>query len=178
MLRTFDGDPADEGAELPVEALAAEARSISDDPAHAADAGLDDAVITLRSLVRAVERYRTSVSSSTGVGTTESQALSYLLVHGDRGQSELARELTLTSSAATALVDRLERHGVAERVRHPSDRRRTIIRLTHQGEQLADRVHQPLYASLGRVDAADLPAVSRWMGVIADGLLGVRAGLA
>ena len=93
-------------------------------------------------------------------------------------QSELARELSLTSSAATALVDRLERHGVAERVRHPSDRRRTIIRLTSRGELLADRVHQPLYASLGRVDAADLPTVSRWMGVIADGLLGVRAGLA
>ena len=39
----------------------------------------------------------------------------------------------LTSSALTALVDRLERQGVAERVRHPRDRRRTIVHLTERG---------------------------------------------
>lgn len=172
MLRTFDDSSADESAGLPPDELALEGRTTTDDPA------MRDAVSTLRALVHAVERYRSAVSSSTGVGATESQAISYLVTHGDRGQSELARDLRLTSSAATALVDRLERHGVAERVRHPSDRRRTIIRLTVRGEVLAERVQQPLYASLGQVEAADLPTVARWMTVIADGLGAVRPELA
>ena len=169
MLRSSDeGSVADDVTELPTE-LAAEGRSTPP------DAAMTDAVSALRSLVLAVERYRASVSSSAGVGTTESQALSFLGTHGDQGQSELARELNLTSSAATALVDRLERRGVAERVRHPSDRRRTIIRLTDRGSVLAERVHQPLFASLDGVGADDLPAVSRWMSVIADGLRVTRA---
>jgi DNA-binding MarR family transcriptional regulator len=164
MLRSFDdGSGADEAVELAPEPTD-ESRSATPGPAMA------DAVSALRSLVLAVERYRASVSSSAGVGTTESQAISFLGTHGDRGQSELARELHLTSSAATALVDRLERRGVAERVRHPSDRRRTIIRLTPRGGALADTVHQPLFASLRGVGEEDLAAVSHWMGVIADGL--------
>ena len=167
MLRSFDEGLADDVAELPAEPPA-------DVASTAPDHVLGEAVTALRSLVLAVERYRTSVSSSTGVGMTESQAVSFLGTHGDCGQSELARELHLTSSAATALVDRLERRGVAERVRHPSDRRRTIIRLTDLGSLLADRVHQPLYASLGSVAEDDLPAVSRWMNLIADGLLVTR----
>jgi DNA-binding MarR family transcriptional regulator len=166
VLRSF-GESTDEVAELPAEGLS----TVDDDAMH-------DAVTNLRSLVVAVERYRTAVAGSAGVGTTESQAISYLVTHGDRGQSELARDLGLTSSAATALVDRLERHGVAERVRHPSDRRRMIIRLTTHGEVLAERGHEPLYASLELVESGDLPTVSRWMSVIADALVTVRAEVA
>jgi DNA-binding MarR family transcriptional regulator len=130
-----------------------------------------EAVHNLRALIMAGERYRMSVAGSGGLGTTESQAISYLAVHGARGQSELAGDLSLTSSAATALVDRLERHGAAERARHPSDRRRTVIRLTSRGEELAAAGQQPLLASLGLVESADLRLVSSWLGVIAGDLL-------
>lgn len=167
MLRPFDdGAVGDDAASLPAEPAEPAADGSPTPPA----AALTEAVSALRSLVLAVERYRVSVASSAGVGTTESQALSFLGTHGDRGQSELARELNLTSSAATALVDRLERRGVAERVRHPSDRRRTIIRLTDRGAVLAERVHEPLLASLDGVEADELPSVARWMTLVADGL--------
>ena len=132
---------------------------------------LHEAVGNLRALIMAGERYRLSVAGSGGLGTTESQAVFYLAVHGARGQSDLARDLSLTSSAATALVDRLERHGAAERARHPSDRRKTIIRLTARGEELATAAQQPLLASLGLVESADLPVLSGWLAVIAGDLL-------
>ena len=135
------------------------------------DDAMAEAVRNLRALILAGERYRQSVAGSGGLGTTESQAISYLAVHGARGQSELAGDLSLTSSAATALVDRLERHGAAERARHPSDRRRTVIRLTTRGEELAAAGQQPLLASLGQVEEADLRLVSSWLGVIAGDLL-------
>jgi DNA-binding MarR family transcriptional regulator len=138
--------------------------SILDDPA------LAEAVTNLRALIMAGESYRLAVAVTGGLGATESQAISYLAVHGARGQSDLARDLGLTSSAATALVDRLERHGAAERTPHPSDRRRTLIRLTTRGEELAVAGQQPLLASLGLVERTDLPLVSSWLSVIAADL--------
>lgn len=136
----------------------------------AADPVMAEAVRNLRALILAGERHRVASAGSLGLGTTECQAIEFLAVHGPSGQSELARDLGLTSSAATALVDRLERHGAAERARHPSDRRRSIIRLTVRGTTLAAEGQEPLRASLARIAPGDLPTVTSWMGVIAGGL--------
>jgi DNA-binding MarR family transcriptional regulator len=121
-------------------------------------------------LILAGERYRQVLSEAIGLGTTESQALSYLEVHGESGQSELARDLGLTSSALTALVDRLERSGVAERLPHPQDRRRSMIRVTEHGAALVTESHDWLDATLERIDPADLELVSASLGLIAQDL--------
>ena len=134
------------------------------------DAVLNEAVRSLRSLILAGEHYRQAVSDAIGLGTTESQALSHLAVHGETGQSSLARDLGLTSSASTALVDRLERQGVAERVRHPKDRRRLIVRLTTRGHAVVEESHQWLAATLSEVDPAELEQVSAWLSFLAADL--------
>jgi DNA-binding MarR family transcriptional regulator len=108
---------------------------------------LDEAVRGLLALILAGESYRQMVAQATGLGVTESQAVSYLAVHGCRGQSELAADLGITTGAATALVDRLERQEVAERYPHPSDRRRVLIRLTPAGETVVARSRELLAAS-------------------------------
>lgn len=131
---------------------------------------MDQAVLNLRRMILAGEHYRQVVAEAIGLGTTESQALSYLAVHGSSGQSELARDLGLTSSALTALVDRLERQGVAERVRHPQDRRRTIVSLTERGRAMISESHRWLAATLDRVDPEVLETVSRALAVIAGDL--------
>ena len=129
-----------------------------------------EAARKLRALIMAGERYRTALASSTGLGTSESQAVGYLFVHGSRGQTELARDLGLTSSAATALVDRLERRGVAVRTRHANDRRRLTVSLTERGEGLAVRSQEPLLDALGLVPESDLAVLATWLGVMADHL--------
>jgi DNA-binding MarR family transcriptional regulator len=131
---------------------------------------MDQAVLNLRRIILAGEHYRQVVADAIGLGTTESQTLSYLAVHGSSGQSELARDLGLTSSALTALVDRLERQGVAERVRHPRDRRRTIVTLTDRGSAMVLESHRWLSATLERIDPADLEKVSSSLAVIAEDL--------
>jgi DNA-binding MarR family transcriptional regulator len=131
---------------------------------------MDQAVLNLRRLILAGEHYRQMVAEAIGLGTTESQALSYLAVHGSSGQSELARDLGLTSSALTALVDRLERQGVAERVRHPRDRRRTIVCLTERGTAMVGESHRWLTATLVRIDPENLDTVSASLAVIAKDL--------
>ena len=131
---------------------------------------MDEAVRNLRSLILAGEHYRQTVSEAIGLGTTESQALSYLAVHGESGQSVLARDLGLTSSASTALVDRLERQGVCARVRHPKDRRRLIVRLTDRGQAVVDESHRWLAATLEQIDRGDLEKVSAALALLAEDL--------
>ena len=131
---------------------------------------MDQAVLNLRRLILAGEHYRQVLAEAIGLGTTESQALSYLAVHGSSGQSELARNLGLTSSALTALVDRLERQGVAERVRHPHDRRRTIVQVTDRGAVMVSESHSWLLATLERIDPTQLDLVSASLATIADDL--------
>lgn len=134
------------------------------------------AVRNLRSLILAGEYYRQAVSEAIGLGTTETQALSYLAVNGESGQSLLARDLGLTSSASTSLVDRLERQGVAERVRHPHDRRRLIVRLTDRGRAVVDESYTWLASTLEQVDPDELEHVSSTLAFLAEDLKTRTAG--
>jgi DNA-binding MarR family transcriptional regulator len=61
---------------------------------------------------------------------------------------DLARSSLITSGAMTARLDRLERAGLITRAPDPGDRRGVLIRLTAEGEELAER-------SLRAVIAAD-----------------------
>jgi DNA-binding MarR family transcriptional regulator len=127
-------------------------------------------VRNLRRLIVTAEHYRQSVSVAIGLGTTESQAVSCLALHGERGQSDLARDLQLTSSALTALVDRLERQGVAERTRHPKDRRRMIVRLTDRGRAIASESQRCLATALGLLPADLLDGFTNGLAQVADEL--------
>jgi DNA-binding MarR family transcriptional regulator len=130
----------------------------------------EEAIRSLRALILAGERYRQALSESVRLGITETQAVSYLTVHGDRGQNELATDLGLSSGASTALVDRLERQGIAERYPHPSDRRRTLVRLTPRGHAVVRHSRQWLLAGFADVAQADLEGLSRQLRSIAERL--------
>ncbi|MGE5676210.1 MAG: MarR family winged helix-turn-helix transcriptional regulator [Mycobacterium leprae] len=51
-----------------------------------------------------------------------------------------AEILGIGEPAASLLVDRLVRVGLAARTEDPADRRRTLISLSHQGEELVSRL--------------------------------------
>ena len=131
---------------------------------------LEAAVRGLRAVILAGENYRQVIARATGLGVTETQAISYLAVHGDRGQNDLAADLGLTSGAATALIDRLERQGVAERYPHPHDRRRALVRLTDAGNGVVAISRDWLAAAFGSFPADQLPN-------LADGLQRIAADL-
>ncbi len=112
---------------------------------------VDDAVVAMRELILAGEHYRSAIAVHLGLTVNESQAVSYVFARGPIGQGELAAAMGFTTSSTTALVDRLERRGIAERRNDPSDRRRAIIALSAQGE-------------------AELDGVRTWMGNAFSGL--------
>lgn len=121
-------------------------------------------------MILAGENYRQAVAQTSGLGVTETQALSHLAIHGDRGQTDLGADLGITSSASTALVDRLERQGVAERYAHPFDRRRVLVRLTAHGQEVVQQSHDWLAAAFGTIDPAELPALACTLRTIAESL--------
>jgi DNA-binding MarR family transcriptional regulator len=73
-------------------------------------------------------------------------ALLHVFESRDAGiqMTDLAREIALTKAGLTAMVDRLEKRSLVQRVPDPADRRAVRITLTAKGEQVfrdAARVH-------------------------------------
>jgi MarR family multiple antibiotic resistance transcriptional regulator len=81
----------------------------------------------------AIER---QLSHNDQVGLATLQALRALDRHDGKGRvHELSDELSITIGAASKLVDRLERDGLATRRAHPEDRRSSLISLTAAGQR-------------------------------------------
>jgi DNA-binding MarR family transcriptional regulator len=96
------------------------------------------ALDALRAIVLASERYRQALAGHLYLGRTETQAVNHLAADDNLGPTDLANRLGITTGATTALIDRLEDAGLAQRTSHPSDRRRSVVSLTQQGRAVVD----------------------------------------
>jgi DNA-binding MarR family transcriptional regulator len=110
-----------------------------------------------------------------GMSLQEYVALLILVEEPDRRlrMGRLAEALTLSKSGATRLIDRLVDDGLVERVTCSSDARGAEARLTDAGVnrlRTAAPTHLRGIAEyfLATIDAADLPAIERIMGDVAQ----------
>ena len=89
----------------------------------------------------------------------------YLLLEAPRRVGELARELNVTISSASGLVDRLAAAGLVEREHGTADRRLVVCRLTEPGRRELEAFLQlgrlRLERVLARMSAQDLLVVQR-----------------
>ncbi|WP_171013048.1 MarR family transcriptional regulator [Microbacterium sp. 2FI] len=100
-------------------------------------------------LWNAVER-QLARSGQVGLGTL--QALRILDRHDGAGRvHELSEELSITIGAASKVVDRLERDGLATRRPHPEDRRSSLVALTFVGQQARQDGEKVARAFIGRI---------------------------
>jgi len=60
----------------------------------------------------------------------------------------LSRELYVTPSNITGIIDRLEKKGLVQRVRKEGDRRVALITLTQAGEQFSSQLPDPIEIKL------------------------------
>lgn len=79
--------------------------------------------------------FRNAMGDWLGFNATDMECLRLLFLKGIATPSELARHTGLTSGAATAMLDRLERAGLIERRPNPDDRRGTLIAPTKSGAE-------------------------------------------
>ena len=72
-----------------------------------------------------------------GINRTDARALDILDQHGQMTAGKLAEASGLSTGAITAVVDRLERAGLAQRVADPDDRRRVLVELAEKARAAA-----------------------------------------
>ena len=114
----------------------------------------------LRGQIAEVLSYTASAARRMGLGVSELAALEHLQGAGELTPTELGRRLSMSSGTVTALVDRLERAGYAERRPNPEDRRSSVVRPTAWGTEEVLRHLGPLGAELRRI-ACDLSEEER-----------------
>jgi DNA-binding MarR family transcriptional regulator len=131
---------------------------------------LTAATNSLRELILAAEHYRQTASTALELGTSESQAVSYLHVRGAMGQTALGELLGYNTGTMTALVDRLERRGIAERLKHPTDRRRLIVQLTDHGRNTIESTSGWLGHAFNNIAPDRIQDITVALATIADDL--------
>ncbi len=79
-----------------------------------------------------------------GVNRTDARCLDIVEQFGPITAGRLAEMAGLTTGSVTAVIDRLVAKGYLRRVADPADRRRVMVELTEELEQLAGRYYGPL----------------------------------
>lgn len=87
--------------------------------------------------------------------------LGHLSMTGPLTVTEAARHMDRAQSVMSELVDRLQRHGLAERMPDARDRRRVLVWLTPAGEQVLREEGEVLSRERLRAALRTLPAEDR-----------------
>jgi DNA-binding MarR family transcriptional regulator len=112
-----------------------------------------DAIEAMLSLLRTVRVHRTAVSRQLEaldlqVGMTGARFTLLMTLYFSRdsllAQNEISRELNVSRTNITNLIDGLERDGLVERVPNPSDRRVSYARLTPSGRDVCVTLMPPM----------------------------------
>ncbi|WP_405497186.1 MarR family winged helix-turn-helix transcriptional regulator [Streptomyces sp. NBC_00096] len=105
----------------------------------------------------AVQAYQASVDDFDrelarlmGVNETGLRCLEILLATEEATPRELSTRLGLTTGSVTTMLDRLEKLGCVTRTPHPTDRRKTLVRVTPDTAQRAYGLLAPFLDDAGR----------------------------
>jgi DNA-binding MarR family transcriptional regulator len=92
---------------------------------------------------RSVQAYDDAVGRRLGLGPADLRCLDWL-ADGPKTAGQLATATGLRPAATTALIDRLTRKGLVERVTSETDRRQVLVRMTTRGSEETFALYRPL----------------------------------
>lgn len=105
---------------------------------------IKDIVEAIRRLVRAEYLDSQKMSRQYGLTGPQSLVLRLLIKNGALSSAELSRQMYVTPSNITGIIDRLIKKGLVERIRKPGDRRVALITLTDAGQKLGKTIPDPI----------------------------------
>lgn len=82
------------------------------------------------------------IFASWGLSSEKFHALFFLYVANDDeplGPSDIGLKINVTRASMTGLIDDLEKDQLLQRINHPKDRRKVILRLTDKGRKLVEK---------------------------------------
>lgn len=119
-----------------------------------------------------VQARQGALCAARGLAEPRRRALAALLLRGDRGcsQTELAAALRVPESSLCALVDRMQAEGLLYRFRSKTDRRKSLLMLTHPGRErllaVTNHLEALIRSWLEDVSDEELERLGAWL----DGL--------
>jgi DNA-binding MarR family transcriptional regulator len=101
-------------------------------------------IFSIRRLIQASELYTKELNKKYQVSAAQLNCILTLYEYGPLPPSKIANHMMVKSSTVTGVVDRLEKKGLAERMRTSPDRRVITIQLTQAGKKLAQNAPPPI----------------------------------
>jgi DNA-binding MarR family transcriptional regulator len=148
-------------------------RSISRPPPAPPAAALATQARHLRAVLVQLSRRRpvrdpvAAACEDLGLTPAQLHLMMWLGTDGALTMGELARRVAVTEKTITGVVDRLERDGLVQRERDPSDRRVVHVKLAARGAQLFRRIDAELESKLtlflGLLEATDRKQLVRML---------------
>jgi DNA-binding MarR family transcriptional regulator len=111
-------------------------------------AAIDAARAALRRLTTEVDALDGRAAQYFDVHRTDLNCLDLIASRGPLTPSELAKATSLTSGGMSLALDRLERAGLARRLRNPDDRRSVLVEAT----ELTSRLGREFFGPLGGIE--------------------------
>jgi DNA-binding MarR family transcriptional regulator len=105
----------------------------------------------VRTLFHENRRLRERLAQDAGLSQQEFAAVLAVLEEDATTPKDLADELSLTPSAVTALLDRLEARELVHRQPHPTDRRSVQVAATADGARLMHGIFRSYIAAISSV---------------------------
>lgn len=94
----------------------------------------DEVIRTIRRIIRAIDLQSKRLVKNYGLTGPQLLIIKKLQSWGGMTVSELAREINVSQSTVTSILDRLERYGYVLRSRSETDRRRVIVNISERGK--------------------------------------------
>ncbi len=98
-------------------------------------------ISAIRASQTATDAFDHAVADYVGLDRAAYRCLDILDQEGPMTAGRLAERARLSPGAMTALLDRLERRGLARRTRDTKDRRRVLVEVTPELRQMAARIY-------------------------------------
>jgi DNA-binding MarR family transcriptional regulator len=100
----------------------------------------------VRAYQTAVDNFDQAMADHIGLNRTDARCADLIDQAGGMTAGELAKAAGLTTGAVTAVIDRLEKAGIAQRVADPTDRRRVRIEATPKLWEVSEPLLGPMLA--------------------------------
>lgn len=131
-----------------------------------------DLLLAFRGLMATMLSYSAVEGRRLGLSLLEIAVLEHLQSVGELTPGQIGERLAMSSGTVTGLLDRLERGGYLERVRHPQDRRSVVVRprgpSTTQVQHERGGLSQELYALAAGLSEAERAVVAAYLRSVAE----------
>lgn len=99
----------------------------------------EEVLVALRRIMRAVDLHSRQLVQEHGITGPQALVLRRLSAQGPIPVGGLARAVNLSQGTVTGILDRLERRGLASRVRSETDRRQVLAMATDSGQRVVSQ---------------------------------------